>query len=161
MYYYLIIILIFLFSLKEIQKNTSPSSLLINKSYPTSEDNISTILDRIEWGNHYPGRVEYVYRFLAYAFVITFISHIIIYNKLGSGKIFLQMMISIFFILFMLHSFFSHHADKFFSYSIDENISLLRKKLNKKRGNFKNLSRTTKNFSGKDGCFRFFYRFDS
>lgn len=158
--YYIIIILIFLYSLKQISLNTGPTNPLINKGYPTKDDNINIILDRLEWSNHYPGRIVYLYRYLLYSVIISFISSIIIFNKLPSGQLFMQMTLGIFVILFMLQSFFSHHADKFSSFCIDENLKLIRKHLNKKRGNFNKLSKTTTKFTGKDECLRFFYRFN-
>lgn len=160
MIHYIIVLILLLFSLKVIRKDTTPINDLVDKSYPNIDDSVSVLLDRIEWSNHYPGRIKYIFRFIIYSFIITLITNIIVFEKLKDGKLFLQLMISITIILLVLNSFFSHHADKFGSSAIDENIRLIRKKLNKKRGNFNNLSKRTIPFTGKDKCFTFFYKFN-
>ncbi len=158
-YYYIIILIILFYSIKTISKNTTPINKLIDRSYPENNDSISILLDRIEWTNHYPGRIQYIFRFIIYSIIISLINSIIIYNKLPDGKIFIQLMLGIFIVLLTLNSFFSHHADKFASYSIEKNVKFLRKKLGVKRGDFNKLSRRKKHFSGKDNCFTFFYKY--
>jgi hypothetical protein len=159
MIHYIIVFILLIFSLKIVSKYTTPINELIDKSYPNIDDNVSILLDRIEWTNHYQGRIKYIFRFIIYSFIITLITNIIIFEKLKDGKLFLQLMISICIILLVLNSFFNHHSDKFGASSIDESINLIRKKINKKRGNFSKLSRRTLPFTGKDKCFTFFYKY--
>lgn len=156
--YYSIVIIITIISIKIISKTCTPINNLVDKSYPQNNDNIQTILDRIDWANHYPGRIQYKLRYIVYSFIIALLLSIVIFNKMVNGKLFLQMMIAIWVILVALQSFFCHHSDKFFSYSIAENLKKLRKKLNKRKGKFSNLTKRSEKFTGKDGCFTFYYK---
>lgn len=168
--YYSIIIIIVIISIKLVGKNCTPINDLVDKAYPNKDDNISTIIDRIEWANHYPGRIEYKLRYIIYSFILSLLLSVVLFgfNKSSnnissantpSGKLFLQTMITCWVVLVALQSFFCHHADKFYSYSIDENLKKLRKKLKKRKGKFNLLSKREEKFTGKDGCFTFYYKY--
>lgn len=154
--YTIIILIIFIISLYYTFKyslSLGPNSPNVNLGYGTSKEKVSTLLNRIEWSNHYYGRINYYVRYSVYAIIITFFCSII--YKSTNTLYFLQSVIIVWLILVKTNSFYTHHIDKFNSYFINKNINHIRKKLKlKKSGKLKNNKRK---FKGSGNCFNFIY----
>jgi uncharacterized membrane protein len=127
------------------------------KGYGNKTESVGVLLDRIQWANHYPVRTNLFFRYALYSVVISFFASVI-YEKEISVQNNLQCIIIIWMLLLGFHSFFNHHADKFSSYFIDNNLNYIRSKLNIK-SNIDNLSENYKRFSSNDDCATFIYKY--
>jgi len=151
--YTFIIILICILSLYIISRQLSPNKDIFIKGRPYIDDDISTNIDRIDWSNKYPGRVNMIGRYGLYAIVISFFTGIIYTNNIDSFTM-LQSVIVVWLVLITSHSFFTHHADKFCNYFIDSNIKHIRKKLNI-GSDINNLSYDNTKLKRTDKCFSY------
>jgi hypothetical protein len=153
--YCLIIVLILGFSLFISFKNhIGASNASVMKAYGNDKESTQILLDRIEWANHYPARLNIRVRYAFYSVLISFLTSIIYGN--GSAQNILQSIIIVWMILIGSHSFFVHHSDKFTSYFIDDNLSIIRKKLNLE-SNIEGLIVNQRKFTGNDECSTFVY----
>jgi hypothetical protein len=159
--YHIIVILLFILSILSIKRTLNPRNDSVNRGYGTTNESIKTLLDRTQWSNHYTGRIPIYFRFLLYAIFITFATNIIFTDGKANGKTFIQSVMVIWIILIMLSSYFSHHADKFSSYCINENLNNIRKRLAIESYDHENackyLSANKNPVDGRHGCFAFFY----
>ncbi len=153
--YSLIIILILGVSLFiSFKHHMGSSNASVMKGYGNSKESTQILLDRIQWANHYPARLNITARYGFYSVFISFLTSII-YGS-GSAQNILQSIIVVWMILIGAHSFFMHHSDKFTSYFIDDNLSMIRKKLNLGT-NIEGLIVNQTKFAGNDECSTFFY----
>lgn len=152
--YSIIIITIFIFTIYKIFKyNYGHLNPYIIKGYGKNTENIKILLDRIEYSNHYFGRYNINVRYGFYSIIIAFLMNIIHCEKYNSLYM-LQSILIIWSILICMNGFFIHHSDKFASYYIDNNINIIRSKLNLK-SDIKKL-KSYKNFKD-DNCINFVY----
>ena len=135
----LIIISLFYYIYINERKN-DPEKSLNNKSYPHKNDNISTLLDRIEWSSLHHTRENVLSKYLLWGLWITFLQNLIFNNNSKSYFLFLKMWLFVTCILMFLQNFYYWHADKFRDIGIIDSVNLLRKKLKKKKGNLEKLS---------------------
>lgn len=157
LYHTCIIIIILFFCIYNICSTQLGSSTEnVMKTYGTSKDDIKTLLDRIEWGNHYQGRLDLKVRYGLYAIIIGYLMNIIYQSKFNSIYM-LQSIMIIWMTLIGLNSFFSHHSDKFVNSHIDENLNWIRQKLQLKR-DVEHLKSYQTKFNGKDRCYTFIYK---
>lgn len=153
--YSLIIILILAVSLFiSFKYHIGSSNASVMKGYGNEKESTEILLDRIEWSNHYPARLNITARYAFYSVLISFLTSIIYGN--GSAQNILQSIIIVWMILIGSHSFFVHHSDKFTSYFIDDNLSMIRKKLNLE-SNIEGLIVNQRKFTGNDDCSTFVY----
>jgi len=150
----LIITILVITSAYQTFKSVGMNSSLTKKGYGKSTETIGTLLDRIQWSNHYLGRIPLYSRYMFYSIIITFFVSIIYCNT--DSWFFLQNTLVICLILITANSYFSYHADKFPSYYIDKNIKHIRKKL-KLEPKFK-LSTYELKDSTRNKCYHFIYR---
>lgn len=155
---YVVAAALLVLSLYLVKKDTGSVNQAVRKGYKQSGDTTSTMLDRIEWSNHHRGRVSFAGRYMFYALVITLAASIIFVNGFPPASTFLQMAIVTWLALMSFHSYFSHHADKFSSYTIDSNLAAVRKKLGLEKGDLSKLSEQLEGLPGHHGCFTFFYQ---
>jgi hypothetical protein len=127
----------------------------VSKGYGAKNDSLATLLDRIEWSNNYPGRINVAGRYGLYAVILSFFLSIIYLHDLDAQKL-LQSILVIWVILMSSHNFFVHHSDKFCSYFTERNLNLIRKKLNKKSA-IEKLSDINKKFARDSNCSTFIY----
>ena len=153
---YVVVILILLLCFYLIKKNLGPINSTVCKGYTQPKDTVKTMLDRIQWSNHHQGRLSYAPRYMLYSIFITLAASMIFLNKLPSPVVFLQMMIVTWLALMSLHSYFSHHGDKFSSYAIDQNVNNIRTELGYSN-TLGELSEQTEKFAGHEDCFTFTY----
>lgn len=153
----IIIFLFFIISIYNISSNkgTGPAHELIDKGYPKSDDKINILVDRIEWSNHYIGRIRYVYRYFIYSVILSFIINIIIHNKIIISNL-IKLILPILCCLLILNLYFIETCDKFHNFCIDKNLNILRKKLNIKRGIFNKLNKIKIN---NNKPFAFYYKY--
>lgn len=160
--HYILVIILFVISFLIIRQSFNPKNETINRGYSHEGDTLKTALDRVQWSNHYTGRVNICVRLLFYAIFLTMATNIIFTGGNASGKTFMQSVIIIWIILLMLSSYFSHHSDKFSSYCIDKNLNIIRKKLNVEPYDHEtvktSLSKSESKVKGTHGCFTFFYK---
>lgn len=153
--YSLIIVVILSVSLFiSFKHHIGSSNSSVTKGYGNNKESINVLLDRIQWSNHYPARLNIVARYAFYAVFISFLTSIVFGN--GSAQNILQSTIVVLVILIGSNSFFVHHSDKFTSYFIDDNIKSIRQKLNLK-SNIEGLIANQTNFSGNHDCSTFVY----
>jgi hypothetical protein len=156
--YTIIILCILSYSLFMIFRyNTGSCVNIIAKGYGVKDDSIETLLDRIQYSNHYPAKRLIKHRYALYSVIIAFLTSIVYSPKLDSRNM-LQAMIIIWLILICCHSFFNHHSDKFTSYFIDNNIKYIREKL--KINSSINILKVNKRgkFPGNHDCSTFVYK---
>ena len=153
--YILIIILILGFSLFITFKyHIGSSNSSVMKGYGNNKESIDVLLDRIQWSNHYPARLNIIARYAFYAVFISSLISIVFGN--GSSQNILQSTILVFIVLIGSNDFFVHHSDKFTSYFIDDNLESIRQKLNLK-SNIESLTVNQTKFSGNHDCYTFVY----
>jgi hypothetical protein len=126
------------------------------KGYGKKKESIQVLIDRIQWSNHYPIRMNISARYGIYAIIISFLSSIVYESKLGACGI-LQNTIVIWIVLMGLHSFFGHHSDKFKSYFIDDNLEKVREKLHL-LSDIRNLTVNQTKFDRNHNCTNFVYQ---
>ena len=80
----------------------------VMKGYGKKDESIRVLLDRIQWSNHYPARLNIAARYGFYAVLISFFASIIYEPKSSTHNI-LQCTIIVWLILLGSHSFFGHH----------------------------------------------------
>lgn len=155
--YYLTVIIIFIVSAYETFKNhIGPSNSTVMKGYSKGSESIPILLDRIQWANHYPARMQIAARYGFYAILISFFVSIVYESKLNAQN-FLQSVLIVWVLLIGTNSFFGHHSDKFSSHYIDDNLTHIRRKLGLKSDVLK-LCVNYKNFKGRDDCSTFVYQ---
>lgn len=153
--YSLIIVLILVVSLFISFKNhIGASNTSVMKGYGNDKESTQILLDRIQWSNHYPARLNISVRYALYSVFISFLTSIIYGNR--SSQNILQSVIIVWVILIVSYYFFVHHSDKFTSYFIDDNLSMIRKKL-KLESNIEGLIVNQRKFTGNDECSTFVY----
>jgi len=154
--YTFIIIVILAISLFISMKNhLGGSTPSVMKGYGKKDESIQVLLDRIQWSNHYPARLNIAARYGFYAVLISFFASII-YEPKSSTQNILQCTIIVWLILLGSHSFFGHHSDKFTAYFIDDNLNHLRNKL-KVSSCIDSLSVNQTKFPGNHDCATFVY----
>lgn len=137
------------------KNHIGPCSSCSAKGYGRKNESVETLLDRIEWSNHYPKRSVIFIRYIFYAIFIAFITSIIYEEKIRPKNM-LQSTIVIWTFLLGANSFFSHHSDKFTSYFIDNNLSKIRRKLRVK-SNIGSLVTNKVTFPNSHDCITFVY----
>jgi hypothetical protein len=153
--YSLIIILILGLSLFiSFKHHIGSSNASVMKGYGNEKESTEILLDRIQWSNHYPARLNITARYAFFSVFISFLTSVIYGN--GSAQNILQSIIVVWMILMGSYYFCLHHSDKFNSYFIDDNVSMIRKKLNLE-SNIEGLIVNQTKFSGNDDCFTFVY----
>ena len=152
-------LLTFLYLLYRVVKSCGPTSTLINKAYTQKNDDVATMLSRIQWANQYNSKVSIFTRLMVQAIVIAFLVCLVLLNKLPSGIEYLRILLVILFVLFTTHSFIDFHADKFIPYAINSNVSKIRRKLKLNTVKYSDLSEQKTKFSPTHECFRFNYDF--
>ena len=135
--------------------NVGLDNQIVTKGYGKKSESISVLLDRIQWSNHYPNRINIYAKYILYAVLIAFLSNIIYQSNNFSYM--LQMIIIILLVLLATHSFFSHHADKFVHHFIDKNIEYLRNKF-KLESNIEKLIINKLSPRSRNSCFNFVYK---
>jgi hypothetical protein len=134
----------------------SPENKYINKSYGNINESIQTILDRTEFASHYNGRLNIETKYFFYSLILSFITSTIhTKDVLPSPKTYIQCVFTLWLVLLSFHKFFQHHSEKFGNYAINQNIKILRKKLNLKRGKIHPI---THKFPLNSQCWNFTYK---
>ena len=154
---YIVVIIVLILSLYFITPTLFSIGYLCNKGYYQNSDTIEIMLDRIQWANHYTGRLNIAPRYIFFAISIATSSSIILLNKMPDPMLFIGTVICTWLFLMCFGGFFSHHADKFNNYAIDQNVDKLRKKLGCVKGDFSKLEKQTVKFSPDDDCPNFVY----
>lgn len=163
-YSLLILLSILIVSLIYIKNNIGPNNKYINGCHMDTTDSIDDILYKMKNTINYYGRYPYIFRYMFYSIVISFVSMIIISSTITSFYTLLQNVFVIWIILLMLHSYFTHHADKFVSYCLSKGIKQIEKKLKirtpiKINDTGKNTENTENTENSKNGSdyFTFYY----
>jgi|TARA_B110000259_G_C13797693_1_gene315416 hypothetical protein len=138
------IIITFFYYIYSNERKNNPDSINNNKSYPHKNDNISTLLDRIEWSSLYPTRMNVISRYLLWGLWVVSILNTIFKNDSITLFKFLKMWIFSTIILLFLHNYYYWHADKFRYIGTIDSVNMLRKKLKKRKGNLEKLSNISK-----------------
>lgn len=151
-----VLVIIFILALYRANQNYSPECSIYNKGYGSGRDNVNILLDRIQYANHYKGRLNIYSRHIVYAFLI-----VVVLSQIWPSISILQFIQAVFVTFLLIQSFYvytQHHSEKFPHYSIDRNIRLIKKKLRLK-GACK-LSPSKRIFSSASSCWNFTYRRD-
>jgi hypothetical protein len=157
---YIIIVILFIIILLILRQELNPFNKTNNKSYANENDDISTLLDRIEWSALREDRVSWKIRYLVWSFIISWLSCMIILENTPKVSLFLKLWFIIWFAICSLHGFFYWHADKFTDYNIIKNTKNIRKKLNLSMN--KNLSVSTKkDFKGSEEPWTFIHHLNN
>jgi hypothetical protein len=151
----MIILIVLLISLKLIITTLSANNPLVNKGYGNDDDCISTLLERIKWANNYKGRLNLVPRYMFFAICITFGSSAVLLNDLPDTITFMSNVMITWLFLMSFDGFFSHHADKFSSYAIENNVERIKDKLT--LGSVNELSIRKDKFPNDHPCGNFVY----
>lgn len=138
---------------------TTPYVPSVMKGYGKKDESVSVLLDRIQWSNHYPARLNIAVRYGFYAVLISFLASVI-YEQKTSPRNLLMCTIVIWMVLMGAHSFFVHHSDKFTSYFIDDNLKHIRTKLNLE-SSLENLTVHQTKFPRNHDCTNFVYNIDN
>jgi hypothetical protein len=154
--FYVIIVIIVKWLQDKTTVDYEPEGKKNNKSYGKNSESIPVLLDRIEWANHYTGRIDIFSRFLRDSIILSFMLCIIIQNGIPSPLLYIQCVLITYILLRSFYFYSRHHCDKFHSYSIDRNINILRKKLKLKKRRIPDI--TKYKFSGQSKCWNFIYR---
>jgi len=154
---YIVVIIVFILSLYFITPTLFSIGYLSNKGYYQNSDTIEIMLDRIQWSNHYTGRLNRVPRYIFFAISITTSSSIILLNKMPDPMLFICTTICTWLFLMCFGKFFSHHADKFNNFAVDQNVNKIREKLGCVKGDFSNLQKQTERFYPHSECSNFVY----
>jgi len=109
--------------------NYTPTDKCFNCAYGSSKDSIGTIIDRIDWANHYKGRIPHTLRYLFCAIILTFLILFIYENSVPKFSRFIQCLFISWIVLVAFYEYTQHHGDKYAHYGIHRNTKLLRKKL--------------------------------
>lgn len=128
-----------------------------NKSYSQKDDTNSILLDRIQWANNYPGRLNLVPRMIFYAIACVTACSCILLNEMPDSITFIGAVLCVWLFLMSFNGFFSHHGDKFCAYAIENNVEKLRRRLGYKKGDFSTLTKQTDKFSPDHHCPNFVY----
>lgn len=132
MIYITLIIALLIYSVYDTFKyNVGAYSENCSKGHGKMSENITDLLDRIQWSNRYHSRVNVITRYLLYSVVISFACMIIIRENKHTDYclIMFQTMLCVFTTLFAMHWFFRYHSDKFSTCFVDNNVDMIRKKL--------------------------------
>jgi hypothetical protein len=150
----LIIIVMLFYFLNNMRKFESPNNIFVNKGNSKENEDVSILLDRIDWCNHYQGRLDIFSRNGFCSIIICFFISIIYENSNILNL--LQSILIVWFLLNQSTFYFTHHSDKFCSYFIDKNIKLIRKKL-RLNSNIHKLKNIPFKYKGEDDCWTFIY----
>lgn len=126
---YTILFIIFLYVKKKASHSYNPTSAYFTKGYGGKKESIATLLTRTEWANNYKGRINIVWRHMAYAFLIVLILSLVLFSEVLSPQKYVQGVFTVFILLQAFHFFTQHHCEKFAHYAIDRNIKIIRKRL--------------------------------
>jgi hypothetical protein len=154
---YIVVFIVLIISLCFITPTLFSNGNLYNKGYYQTSDTTEIMLDRIQWANHYTGRLNRVPRYIFFAISIATSSSIILLNKMPDPILFIGTTVCAWLFLMCFSGFFSHHADKFANFAVDQNVNKLREKLGCTKGDFSKLEKQTDKFSPNDGCPNFVY----
>ena len=141
-----------------VKKQLGPLNNTTSKGYSNKMDDVSIIIDRIEWASLYPSRINIHVRYIIWSYVLSYLSCMILLDKFPPSYLFIQLFLILWFILISMHVFFDWHSDKFSSYTIINNTQKLRKKLNVKKNNV--LSVRTEEIKGWEEPWTFVYEND-
>lgn len=153
--FYIFTFLLLVLSFKLAVTNHTAQGKHNNKGYGKKSDSVATLIDRIDWANNYPGRIELFFRYILYSIIISFVLCLVIQNSLPSPLVYTQCVVVTWILLRCFYYYTQHHCDKYSNYAIDRNINMIRKKLNLKKGG--NLSVVTR-ISNNSSCRNFTYR---
>jgi hypothetical protein len=130
-FYLLLLILLISALTSSILQGVGPTAKHVVLGYGKEDEDIGTLIDRIQYSNQYPGRINMVPRF---AFLACLISGLacVTYNSMRQPRLVILCILITWMVLTGFNSFFMHHCDKFTSYYTKRNIQHLRKKLNLK-----------------------------
>lgn len=154
----MLILLILLVTFLYLFKYDGPVSINLNKGYPQNNDTIDVSLSRIEWNAQYPGRVNYLIRFLFFSIIIAYVTSIVIIGQGPGIRTFLQLILVIWIVLVGTHSYFTYHSDKFASYAIESNVDAIRKTLGCPKVHPDDLSLQVRKFKGGEESWNFYYQ---
>lgn len=137
--YFTIILCVLIVSF--INTNTGPEHNINNKSFGHYREDISTLLDRIEWANNYNGRINILPRFLFSSVITVILLSVFLCQNFPNFMTFFQCVFICYIVNRSLYFYCIHHSDKFVSCGIFRNVKILRKKLGLKKGETKNLTK--------------------
>ncbi len=152
---YILVLALFIISLCVNITQSGPLNATTRKGYMQPGDSVATMLDRVQWSNQHHGRINYICRYFTWAVPISFMVSIVFLNRLPDSVTFVQVLLVVWISLLSYDSFFNFHADKFSSYTVDQNIKGIRKALGYMKGY--ELSEQTEKFPGHSDCFTFDY----
>jgi hypothetical protein len=156
MYIFIIILLIISFFI--LKKQIGSLNENNSKGYSDKMDNVSIIIDRIEWASLHPTRINIHVRYIIWSAILSYLSCMILLNKFPPSYLFIQLFLILWIGLISIDGFFDWHSDKFSIYTIIDNIHKLRKKLNVKKNTF--LSNRKEEIKGWEEPWTFVYEMD-
>lgn len=142
MFLWLIIITLFILCIYKIQisEYCGPDSYHPSKVNGISTDNVSTLLNRLDYGNNISTKMNHNKWLIIRSIILSFFVSFLLLNKLPSSKRFLSCVFVIFILLNAFKNYSDHHETRFINYFMNKDIQLIRKKLNIKRQRTLNLS---------------------
>lgn len=144
MFLWLSTVIVFVFCIYKIKISDycGPDSLHPLKVNGSSTDNVSTLLNRLDYGNNISIKMNHYKWLIIRSIILSFFVSLLLLNKLPSSKRFLSCAFIIFILLNAFRNYSDHHENRFINYFMDKDIQLIRKKLNIK--NIKNKKRGEK-----------------
>jgi hypothetical protein len=101
-------------------------AIYLGRGHP--KENVSEILDRIEWSTYLERRVTHWHRIFLMALVISFLVILFIIKALPTAASFVLLFIIVFIPIMATRQLFYVHADIYNDYYIKHNVEILRKK---------------------------------
>lgn len=102
---------------------------IFQRGYGRRSESVDVLLDRIDWSNHYKGRISPFQRNLILTLLFTPVVIIVATNAPPSPKQCIQTGFVLLILLQALYYYIDYHSEKFPHYAIDRNVNILRKKL--------------------------------
>ena len=114
------------FSARLAFKDVDPHNEGLLRGFPREDDSPFRTVDRMEWLIYRPARVHYAARYVLVAFVSAAFLSAVLLNRFPCALTFLHAWITLSFVMYASHAFFTHHSDKFHAYALAGNIAKLR-----------------------------------
>ncbi len=132
-----------------------PTDKTNSKIHPVKSDELSDVVDRIEWSLLRENRVNYPARYLMWGLWVTFLGSYMFTDTLPSPGVFIRNWVVISIVLLSLHGFYYWHTDKFSTFASLSALEKAREQLGVKKGDLSKLESCGRVFMGEDAPWTF------